>query len=314
MRKEVMMKRILVPLDGSPLAEQVLPQVRVLAALLGADVHLLHVVRPAGSEVALARGGGPAVVPVPAASWREQIHRTYATACEHATRYLALQATALQEAGIAVTTEVRFGTPADLILETAAMRGASLIAMATHGRSGVQRWALGSVADEVTRSASMPVFITRGDSRALGPSHPLRRMLVPLDGSTLAHSALPFAVELAKGSGAEIVLLTVQALAVPDRTPELHNPVAVRERLMLELYNVADAFGQPQVTITPVVVDGFPADAIVDEARYRDVDMIVMATHGRGGVRRWALGSVADKVLHTAAVPLVLVRAAEAHA
>ena len=307
------MNRILVPLDGSPLAEQVLPQVRVLAPLLGANVHLVHVVRPAGNEVALSRGGERTTASAPAVAWREQIHQTYAAVCEHAAQYLTIQATSLQEASIAVTTEVRFGRPANLILETAAMRDASLIAMATHGRSGMQRWALGSVTDEVAQSATIPVFIARGDNRQLGLSHSLRRILVPLDGSTLAHSAMPFAVKLAKCSGAEIILLTVQVLAMQEYTPEGHNPVAMRERLMLELYNVADAFGQQQVVITPIVVDGFPADAIVDEARYRDVDLIVMATHGRDGVRRWALGSVADKVLHAASVPLVLVRADKEH-
>jgi len=144
----------------------------------------------------------------------------------------------------------------------------------------------------------------------------MKTILVPLDGSALARQALPLAAELAVSTHAELILLTVNApplgealevISPSQRSDELL--AALRDQVLGELGGLADELSQQQVPVTPVAVEGFPAEVIVDEAARRRVDLIVMATHGYGGIKRWALGSVADKVLHATTTPLLLVRA-----
>ena len=205
------MKTIVVPLDGSALAEQILPSVRVLAPLLSADVHLLHVItetdryhllfddpRSEGElEAALTTrseidSGGLAVATAPAAT-----QTSWEVLRFNAKMYLAEQAKRLEAAGLRVDFEVEFGFPAEVIAATAARVGASLIAMATHGYSGLRRWALGSVADKVLHISKTPMLLVRGSERMLSPERALKRILLPLDGSECARQAIPFATELA---------------------------------------------------------------------------------------------------------------------
>jgi nucleotide-binding universal stress UspA family protein len=186
----------------------------------------------------------------------------------------------------------------------------------THGRSGLRRWALGSVADRVVQAAPAPVLLVRGSDL---PTHTfnLKRILLPLDGSDLARQALPIAVELATCAQAELALL--QAIApVIEGYPNLFSQptsqygavlAALREQAEVELGGVAGELRPQEPVVTTSVANGHPAEVIVDEAARHAASLIVMATHGRGGLRRWALGSVADKVLHTTTTPLMLVRA-----
>lgn len=321
------MSTILVPLDGSALAEQVLPSVRLMAPLLSAEVHLLHVVTEADryhllfddprsvrefEEVMLAglpQGAAVATQPAPAqTSW--DVLRM------NASNYLADQAEKLQSAGITTNHEVVMGNPAEVIAEVAMRTKAALIAMATHGYSGLRRWALGSVTDKVLHITDTPMLVVRGGDRLFSPERTIKRILLPLDGSDCARQAIPLAVDLAKRTQAELVLLTI---VTPPylQTPEVIGPYfqyeeaveAVRERLGDEIAGYADELKQAGVQVTPFAISGMPAETIVDEAIDRSVDLIVMATHGASGLRRWALGSVADKVLHASTTPLLLVRA-----
>ncbi len=181
------MHTIVVPLDGSELAAQVMPHVRTLAPLLDAHVHLLRVV--------------PATPPGDSESWAQVLISVYGAPESEAARrdhhndvmeelhqqaqaYLDTQAQMLRSAGIEVTSEVRTGSPAETIVEVAAahMPGA-LIAMATHGYSGLRRWALGSVADKVIHATDAPVLLVRGQAQPV--VQPPHRILTPLDGSGL---------------------------------------------------------------------------------------------------------------------------------
>ena len=308
------MKTILVPLDGSALAEQVLPSIRMLAPIVGAKVKLLHVVREI-DQYHLALDFDPGD---PFAPQREQHLNARDVLGQSAENYLERHAAQLRVVGIKSMVDVRLGAPAEVIVETAEHGQADLIAMATHGYSGIKRWTLGSVTDKVVHAAHAPVLVVRGAEQPLAGDRSLKRILVPLDGSALARQALPLAAELAAGARAELVLLAVHVPPLGEvlelnssyqRSDELL--AAFRDRVLGELHGLADELRQ-QVTVTPAAAEGFPAEAIVEEAARRSVDLIVMATHGYSGIKRWALGSVADKVLHAATTPLVLVRATPA--
>jgi nucleotide-binding universal stress UspA family protein len=299
-----MMKTILVPLDGSVLAEQVLPSVRMLAPILGANVKLLHLVGEDPGDLLTRQG--------------ERHLKSWDVLRQNAENYLASQAAQLHAAGVQTAFEARLGTsvaPAGIIVEVARQEQATLIAMATHGYSGIKRWALGSVTDKVVQASNVPVYVVRSFEEPPIGERSLKRLLVPLDGSALARQALPLAAELAASARAELIVLTVNAPPLGEALEEMNAYprsdellAALRDRVLGELGGLTNELRQQQVTITPVAVEGFPAEAIIDEAARRHVDLIVMATHGYSGLKRWALGSVADKVLHAATTPLLLVR------
>jgi nucleotide-binding universal stress UspA family protein len=165
------------------------------------------------------------------------------------------------------------------------------------------------VTDKVVQAAETPVLIIRSHPPRQAPE--LRRVMLALDGSDLARQALPIAAELAESAQAELILFqaiatTAEAFPYP-RLPADVLP-AMRDKVCQDLEALADELRPRPMAVTPAVTFGYPAEAIVEEAQRRDVDLIVMATHGRSGLRRWALGSVAGKVLHATTRPLLLVR------
>jgi len=314
------MKTILVPLDGSATAEQVLPHIRLLAPILAARVRLIRVVSDEEIARVLAHDGALAHELGERSSLRprsaEQLRDLLR---QRAADYLGARAAELREAGIDVDVVVRDGSPAEHIIAVAEHDHISLIAMATHGYSGLRRWTLGNVADKVLHAATTPIFLVRATEQAPASVRPLQRILVPLDGSTLAEQALPLAIELARRAPAELILLHVIVPLVeyvPGLSPfnrplpsSIAFPDVLREQAQQLLTATISRFGAPEVAMTPMVILGYPAEEIIDAAIERQADLIVMATHGYSGLRRWALGSVADKVLHASIIPLVLVRA-----
>jgi len=301
------MKTILVPLDGSILAEQVLPYAQLLAGLLEARIRLLHILTDVDREgiitsgVVSHRGEGGAV------TFYSEIERhAWETLREQAEIYLTSQAETLRAAELMVDTDVRTGIPHICIVEAAQSEPDTLIAMATHGYGGPQRWALGSVADRVIQTVAVPIFVVRSTAHASACDPVLRRIMVPLDGSDMARCALPPAIALARSANAEMIILQ----AVVPRTQYAGLLLMQRNQATQALSALARDLQQHQAAVTPAVAVDYVdvAEAIVDEAAHRHVDLIVMATHGYGGWKRWMLGSVADKVLHTTTTPLLLVR------
>ena len=314
------MNTILVPLDGSALAEHVLPHVRALAPVLGARVCLLKVVAAADYDNMLTETlmGAYGIIESPEAL-RERKRNAWEIMRQHAEGYLATQAVYLREAGLDVETEVNVGSPAKIIVDVAREQHATLIAMATHGYGGIKRWTLGSVTDQVVHTATTPVFVVQGAEPAPQATPAIKRVLVPLDGSAFARQALPLAADLAAGANAELILLEAIAPAVETIAGfrPLGRPIPQYAE-MIELLHwhaqqdlgaLAEQLGQSGLDAHTSIVNGHAAEVIVDEAARSGVDLIVMATHGYSGLKRWALGSVAHKVLHTATMPLVLVRA-----
>jgi nucleotide-binding universal stress UspA family protein len=323
--KEAVMKTILVPLDGSARAEQVLPYAAYLAKLMKARICLLRVVTdvyygaPSPQDVAVLPemvGMGRSALPAVELPSLETL-RNHAEGDHLETLHR------LRAKGLRVDLEVQVGSPAEVIVEVAQAKHVELIAMAAHGWGGLKRWALGSVTDKVVHAAHVPVFVVRTTLELAEYPPLLRRVLVPLDGSELARQALPLASELAAAAGAELVLLNAFAPTIL-----IHYPSVMADSSLAELYNTtypemrAQALANLEATakqiheqyglkVTCQVCPGLPADVIIDEAKEEGADLVVMSTHGYSGLKRWTLGSVADKVLHAGHTPLLLVRATE---
>ncbi|HNP69866.1 MAG TPA: universal stress protein [Kouleothrix sp.] len=310
------MKTILVPLDGSALAEQILQYVQVVAPLLDASVRLVQVVsEPAPESVLVESMTGLYGVSEPVAHQRERSRVALDETLAGAEAYLAARAARLEDAGLEVTFDVQIGSAPEIIVDIAHSSQIKLIAMATHGYSGLRRWVLGSVADRVVQAATVPVLLIRAtqySQRGFG----LSRVLLPLDGSELALQALPLARELALKSGAELMFVEAVSPDVESYPSLVAQPVspygttvgALHDQAKRNLAMLADQVRAGGVAVASIVENGPAAEVIVDEATRQNISLIVMATHGRGGLRRWAMGSVADKVLHAAHIPLLLVR------
>jgi nucleotide-binding universal stress UspA family protein len=288
-----MVYRILVPLDGSPLAEQALPYAERLAEALSARLILsrvlpLSVVRPAEADLASAA---------------------------EARAYLLGVGDRLTTNGRLVETTTPWGEPAAEILKQARSTQADLVVMVTHGRSGPGRWLYGSVADEVLRNASVPVVLVPRASAAPWSAHRAPRILVPLDGSELGEAALGPAQKLAARLGSEIVLLQVIPFPPHELYPgtveaylEAFDPDAQVVETKQYLAQVAQRL-RPTISQVRIRAElGKPAALISQVAVAEKADLIVMATHGRTGVARLVLGSIATATLQHASVPMMFVR------
>lgn len=290
-----MYERILVPLDGSEVAEAALAYVELLPSH---RVRLLRV-EPDSEGPLLAN-------PTEWESWR-------AGREADARAYLERAGERLRQQGREVETAFAFGDPSDWIIAFAG--DADLIVMTTHGRGVGERALFGSVADRVARHAPIPTLLIRGDGDLVtGPQ--VGRVVVPLDGSALAERALPVAAEVAADLGVPVHLVrvidldalraTVQA-GIHAAAAYVRSQEAVQRHAEEYLAEQARELRNQDVMTTAEVLMGSPAVALVDT--FRRNDLIVMTTHGRGGVRRWLLGSVADKLVREAAAPVLLVRA-----
>ena len=296
-----MFKNILVPLDGSPLAEAALPYARALVARTGARLTLVRAAHYASllGDVAV-----------------DQYR-----AVEQAEDYLAQLAERLEFEGLRAEARVPFGgSAAEWIVEESEIRKADLIVMATHDRIGPDRWLHGSVAEAVVHHSTIPVMLvqsTEADlfARRFQADRPV--LIVPLDGSELAESAFLVAQKLAKATAARVVLLGVvpepgqlvagEGGAIVTYTGAQHAELEANAWAYLE-----GSVGR--VATSGIVVDtavrfGDAATEIAAAARECGAAAVVMATHGRTGVLRSILGSVAGGVLHHSSGAVVLVRA-----
>jgi nucleotide-binding universal stress UspA family protein len=191
---------------------------------------------------------------------------------------------------------------------------AGLIVMASHARDGLVRWLTGSVADEVVRNSSVPVLVVRAEDSAWSPGEGSARVVVGLDGSELAEAGLEAAADLADAAGAELLL--VRVVQPPDYVAKTHAPVAaaavIREDIAAAeayLHDIAAMQKElGRLVATRVVLGASPAFSLSRVANEEGVDVMAVATHGRGGLTRFALGSVATSLLHDSPVPLLVVR------
>jgi nucleotide-binding universal stress UspA family protein len=295
-----MFKKILVPLDGSELAECALKPALTVAQESRGQVILLSV--PTLKHMFVIDQAGYGLL-LPNDSFDESRRELKA--------YLQTIQENRVEAGLDVRTRVVDGDPADVIVDTSAEEGVDLIAMSTHGRSGLTHWMLGSVTEEVLRAAICPVLVTRSPKS-------ISKILITLDGSELAEQALKPGFELACCIGAEVTLLHVASTLSPGETSWLHELEAglanrLEKDAKIYLQTIAghfrDAGGGKRVRT--IVRTGDAAAEILGAAEILDIDLIVMASHGRTGLRRWVYGSVTEKILRSACCAVMVIRPTE---
>jgi nucleotide-binding universal stress UspA family protein len=304
-----MYSKIVVPLDGSELAEGVLPHVAEVIRNRGSHVCLLTVAQAARITTS--------VLPDLLSSFdntQEERQRVE----QELTSYLETVAGELEPAAAEVQVNVRFGRPADEILAFAGEVNADLITMSSHGRSGISRWVLGSVADRVLHGAMCPMLIVRARPQRVQPTY--QRILVPLDGSELAEQVLPHVSALIRPNFTRIYLISVLANGFSDRTItlltssppglQLSTTALSKAQVQLTAYmrSVAAALRERGATVNTTVRHGSPAEEILTHAAEVNADLIGMTAHGLSGVSRWMYGNVASKVLQGAYCPVLLVR------
>ncbi len=287
-----MIERIVVPLDGSLTAEAILPQVR-------------RVLYRNDSEIILVRAVD--LVPIETAMMKEE------AVLGAAREYVFGQKEKLERAGARVKFDVRMGRPVDVILQVVEEEKATLIALATHGASGMSRLLLGSVAEGILRKSPVPVLTVRPFwAREWVPPtgterQPIHNLLLPVDGSDLSVASLPGILELAKLFEMRVVLLRVL-----DGTGRKSTSVEEHAEAVKQLKALAWSVEQKGVEAVTLVEAGDPARRILDSIRSHAIDLIAMTTHGRSGLSRLVLGSVTERVLRSATVPLLVTCSPEA--
>jgi nucleotide-binding universal stress UspA family protein len=297
-----MIRSILVPLDGSPLAEQALPVALSLALHTGAALSLVQVIsRPEDTAIS------PRLLPLVEERLPEVVRDTCSYLNDLAIELRQVAADHRQD--IQIDYNVTFGLAPAAINEYAAKTGADLIVLSTHGRSGILRLALGSVAEELLRHTQLPMIVVRPwpTSAGLGRLPVPYPILVPLDGSEIAERALPLAAEL--GRSFQSVLVLFRALPPPGRAPATP-PGEQLASAVAYLDEVASTLRAEGTQVRTIVRPGRTVPALLAVADELNVGLIVMTTHGHSGVRRALYGSVADALIRRSARPVLVLRPA----
>ena len=214
-----------------------------------------------------------------------------------------------------VTVDLHGGPVADVLQGYARRHEVDLIVMSTHGRTGVSRLSLGSVTDSLIRHTSIPVLVVKSPESYLNPQlgRAFKRIVVPLDGSTLAEQIFPRVLTLAKLEGAEVSLLQVliphsysQKEMFDPNLPWWDKDVSLAQAY---LFRVASRLRRNGLVVTTDIVIGEnAADAIGDFASREKADIIAIATHGRGGLARMVRGSVADAIMHSGKLSMLVLK------
>ena len=288
-----MFEEVLFPTDGGEGAEQVLDHVLDLAVAHEATLHVLTAAGPGGDRLTHGDEVAEAV--------ESEAETIVADAADRAA-----------DRGVETVTTVRRGEPYEAIVEYAEETGVGLVVMPTHGRTGIERLVLGSTTERVVRRSNAPVLTVQPDEES-DLDYPYERILVPSDGSDCATTALSFGANLAAADDATLNLLSVVDIA--------HLGLDVRVDLQIDQLKsnaqqfvddgvrVATEAGVDEADITGHVETGTSIYrticSYVDE---HDIDLVVMGTHGRTGLDRYLLGSVTEKILRTASVPVLTVR------
>jgi nucleotide-binding universal stress UspA family protein len=303
-----MFRSILVPLDGSKFGEWSLPTAIAIAKRTEAALELVTVTVPVPRAIAVELPG------------YDSAHE--AAMQERAEAYLRSVAERITAvAPLTVHTTVRCGQVAEALLEHVDDAGCDLIVSTTHGRGPLTRMWLGSVANAVVRHSAVPVLLIRPEEENepdLTQDRLFRRVLVPLDGSPNSVEVLDAAIAVGELARADYVLLEViyppLVLAPAYGTmppPPIDDRLLTEQKELAEKYlaGVAGELRRRDYWVDTAVRDEpSPATAILEYARTHEVDLIAMATHGRGGLGKLVMGSVADKVVRGASTPVLLYR------
>ena len=310
-----MYSKVIVPLDGSELSEQALPFCQLVARSMSVPIELVEaydILPPAVHD----------------RHTSQVVSEMLSDARRRSETYLTSIRESLEAAGNAASVSTLYGAPADAIVALASADPDALVVMSTHGRGGIARWALGSVADKVLHTVSNPMLIVRANA-----AHPasvdtsLKTVLVPLDGSARAELSLPHAADMAAALTAPISLLRVTPTAdyyrhhLDAATPRMGAAAHAATMSANEMVD-ADA-GEVSAYLSGVKgllavnnvhevaayhqLSQNVAQVIIDKAMEQP-SLVVMTTHGRSGIGRLVLGSVTDRVVRHSSLPVLVIR------
>ncbi len=341
-----MFQKLLVPLDGTELAEGILPYVSQLARGFDIPIVLLSVVDPdtvrmpersqtaheavqSGENMpspgALYGARPPVDTPTHGDSQGVTAHEAggpYASQIferveTEIKRGLDAVVKRLNEAGVKAQSVVSFGKPAEEIVRVAEHEGCDLIAMSTHGRNALGRGILGSVTDKIIHSSNLPTLtMTPERAKEYGEEGAaISRILVPLDGSKAAESALPYVEQLARKLALEIVLVRVVNIVgglapYMDGHPyegyvDLESDVEAEAATYLQ--GIAKSLNAKGLKVEWKILKGSIAQSIIDLARENPQDIIALTTRGRSGITRWIMGSVAEALVRASGDPVLVI-------
>jgi len=310
-----MYRSILVPLDGSTFAEHALPIARSIAHRAGATLQLVLAHVPISARYVESR----AIFDETLDTQLKEQERIYLDG-------VIRRLTAGSDIPITSALLDESDSVAKTLNDHAEATGVDLIVMATHGRGTLARLWIGSVADRLVRYASTPILLVRPQEAEpdLTREPIFQHMIIPLDGSGLSERILPHAVAFGELMQADYTLLRVIEPVIPATYPRTEYAVRIEQQLLEQLQTEVQTYldgiaerlraqigarGRTPLQVqTKVVIHRHPAIAILEEADTQIMGLIAMETHGRGGLTRWLIGSVADKVLRRASIPVLLHR------
>ncbi|MBN1644328.1 MAG: universal stress protein [Dehalococcoidales bacterium] len=293
-----MLKKILIPLDGSALGELALVYMKEMAPAFDAEVHLVSVCERHDAE------------------YRRMI-QVYVEKIAEQTR------NDFEKPGlpVAVKTVVLDGEPAGEIIGYAQQKKIDLIIIVSHGHSGIMPWTMGSTANKVVHNTRTPVLLVRASAAGSGkkPARLFGKILLPLDGSKIGEAALSYVNEIAQKLQGEVILLSVIESGQHVHTIGGRDYIRFTEQQVESMRSEANEYlaatskklSDKGIKVRSVMKDGNAAKGIIDFAKENDIRLIAMSSHGKSGMREWVFGSISNKVLQTGKVPILLVRSSE---
>jgi nucleotide-binding universal stress UspA family protein len=279
-----MFKRFLVPLDGSILAETALKPALQLAQRANGTVYLVR--------IPIYVDGGAQISPEYQRVWTADDEFPEH---EEVNAYLRKTQDQLQQSGVAIRTIIGEGEPSEAILNLAFTKNIDLIVMASHGRSGLSRWLLGSVSSQVIRKARIPVMLVRYPAK-------FKHLLLTLDGSEMAEHAIQPAVEFALGFGSQVTVLQVKE----RKTFSKHDGEVGGDKPYLN--KICSKYLPKELDVKTMVLEGSAKEEILAFAAQNKVDLIAMSTHGHSRLRKLFYGSVTDKVMCDSGCAMLITR------
>jgi nucleotide-binding universal stress UspA family protein len=300
-----MYSKILVPLDTSKTAEQILPNTRHVARKFKIPVELLTVIDIAeiARHISAEKAHG--------------LHVLIENAERSSETYLRAVAGTFPDVEVSVTVEK--GRPDETIIEKGEADKAMLIAMATHGRSGLNRFLLGSVTEKVLRGSANPLLLVRATEEVkAGGEAGFRTLIVPLDGSEVAEKVLPAVAETAKKLTAEVLLFRVYHIPYTALGGDESFAAINYDELIATVRDEANQYLEKKAAeikglgvekVSWLGKEGFAADEIIALGRKTPDALIAMCSHGRSGVKRLVLGSITETVVRHTRDPVLVVRA-----
>jgi len=300
-----MFERILIPLDGSASAELILAQLKPLLKHEGAEVFLLQAVYDPPSIARIDTG---------------KLSTEHGASAE---AYLQHIVHRLKLDGIHAHGIVKKASADEAIFQTARERNVQLIAMTTHGRSALSRWMMGSVTEKVLRAAEVPLLIIHSFKRTpFGDSVPLagepvsfKSIVVPIDVGDQSLAILPFIERLAKLYESEIVLLHVRPESPPVESFREKTgigtalvPLPNPDGTIPQTVTIAEGrLSNAGIRFRRLLLKGNPPSQILEATSTGGFDLLAMATHGRSGLKRWVMGSIAERILRSSPIPMFVV-------